>query len=310
MRWLTLLLVACLVLAASGQAWASPILFKLINADNGAAYNLQPNVLVSGEPNLNAIQAGNAAGAMVIPAGYANAGLQEDTWGILQVTTIMTDPLDGSTPQYIWQAGGSTELVGIVYGGVDTAAFRSISGGTDTTTIQTTGFHVDLYLQPSGNFATANGPSDRLAFDQYKGVGYSALGVPIVGSQLLMQMDSTPGFGMIDPTQPGEQLGSFTTTSPIPGGGAGTSNMFLDIMGGDWQPLFEVPQFYFPNTDLRFGTSQDGDLFATTNIVPDQSGVWSYTSDDPVRGNMVPEPATMVLVALGGLGVLFGRKRK
>ena len=87
--------------------------------------------------------------------------------------------------------------------------------------------------------------------------------------------------------------------------------MFLDIVGGDWQPLFEVLPFYFPNTDWRFGTSQNGDLFVTTNLVPDQSLVWSFTSDDPVRGNMVPEPVTMcgMLLGIGCLGRYIRKRR-
>ncbi|MCX5677272.1 MAG: PEP-CTERM sorting domain-containing protein [Planctomycetota bacterium] len=338
MRWLTLLLIGGLVLAVSSQCWALSWLtppgnemFRLDMLDWSMAktYLLgTPSLPTEGVAAVNGLpNTGPTPGAFAIPAarpqiglggiGGALAGQAEDGWGIFYINAIMADP--GVTTFWSAAADPTREIVGLYYGAVDTAVAVDANGIQQ---VSAAGLFIDFYEQPKGTFDPTFGSAYRLAFDKYRGVGFDAAGNLIADAKLLMRLESTDNTAWAwqtaasdidgDGDPDGDFVASFVPAAVPVGSGTGKSNMFVDLVGGDWVPFVEQAPNYFPLTDNRFGSSVDADMHAGQDFDPAALGPsdWTITSDDPTRGHFIPEPVTMVLVAFGGLGVLFGRKRK
>ena len=319
MRHLKLIALLGLILAMSGIAEAitfnipyeGRFRFKYENWDMAKSYapNSEdpnapvPGTLYDGVSTVNALSQSSPPGTLTIPSG-PYAGETEDAWGIFRITEIRTD--DG-TSRLLWSdaVDENQELVGFFFGGVDTAVkIESLP----VQRIQTDNFTFLLYQQDENLFDMTLGSGGRIDFDSYTGIGQDA------SASLVIEAHSTAGVVPITgATSPVGQIADFTTSDPNTGAGYGTSMQFLDITGGAWAPWWEVKDYYFGTSDFRFGTSQYGDLFVESDVVPYDAGLtdWIVTSDDPGRGNVVPEPLTMagVFLGLGGLGGYIRRRR-
>ena len=334
MRWLTLLLVACLLLAVSSPAWAAitlrqayngPVTLKFTSWDMGVVYT-PPAGLIDTTANVNAYEVANglvypaAAGGLYYDtfgvasnnANY-NVAMREDGWGILAVTEIYKSGTDSTDPANIlWMPNdGGKELTMLFYGMVDNAVAPNGAGGVY---IQSQGVRFDLYENPFGSFTAATGQlqgsAGRIGFNQYNGITNA-------GGVLSLEGVTMAGIGKITgSTGPDEFLASFAPN--VVGGvvqptGSGTFGALLELNAATALLQRDYDQF---NTD---GMPLGADLTANGTTVPNDGTAtenhqviadWTVLNEDPFRGNVIPEPATMVLVALGGLGVLFGRKRK
>jgi len=291
-----------------GKPYEGRFRFKYENWDMAKSYppNSQdpcapvPGTLYDGVSFVNALSHTIPPRELTIPSGQY-AGQKEDAWGIFRITEIRTD--DGTT-RLLWSNAVDTkqELVGFFFGGVDTAV--KIEYLPDQK-IQTDNFTFLLYQQDKNLFDATLGSGGRIDFDSYTGIGQDA------SASLVIEAHSTAGVPKIaDANAPAGQIADFTTSDPNTGAGYGTSKQFLEITGGAWAPLWEVKDYYFGTSDFRFGTSQVGDLFVESDIVPYDAGLtdWINTSDDPGRGNVVPEPATLSFLILGGMALLKRRR--
>jgi hypothetical protein len=296
MRWLTLLLIACLVLAVSGPArgfaflepYNGPIKLKFQNWDVGTLYNVADGVY-TGEAALNGLTQTPPPSRFGI----------EDTWGVVQLTDIIG--VNGNVPLWSYLTA-PTEVTGLFWGERDTSLIQTTDGsGNVTQQIEGVGLHIAFWEDPNKDLGdprllyagTGNtGTARRTGATTFDGA---------TEGTLLWTLDSVAGFG----TGGNEFFATFSPSGNIifPGynsvggaladfvtnpAGTGTQNppngFFLDNPGADWR--------------------------VTWTGVHDPMNVFEVLSDDPILATTVPEPATMVLVALGGLGVLFGRKRK
>ncbi len=89
---------------------------------------------------------------------------------------------------------------------------------------------------------------------------------------------------------------------------------FLNITGGTAAGMFERNVFG-PGNDLSMASTflLPGSLFDNGYWdTPQDHGNWPILSSDPVRGEIIPEPATLTLLGLGlaGLGLRIRRKKR
>ena len=95
--------------------------------------------------------------------------------------------------------------------------------------------------------------------------------------------------------------------------GAGfLDGMYVNIIGGSAADLFDR-DVYGPGLDLSLTGTLWGPPHATYWGSPQDIGNWAVRSSDPAQGNVsaIPEPATMMLLGLGllGLGARIRRKK-
>jgi hypothetical protein len=352
MKCLKLAVLGGVVLALSTQAFAltwltqpsgqTSVRFDIVDWTMGHTYATAgggPVPLTEGIAAVDGLVQNAVPGALPIakpqvgPGGIGASllGVDEDIWGLVYVQGIIADP--GSSPIY-WQISSdpSSEIVGMVYGGVDTYVYDNPGSGEQQ--VSACGLFLDIYEQPKGTFSEYAGSGGRLAFDQYLGVGYSALNTMIPGAKLLLSLESTDGDKdwanqtlLTDVDADGDPDGDFEASfnpGAIPGTGVGDSSLFWDLVAGEWSDLgfsgitFEVKDFYFPLVDPRVGVSRYGDLHSDQNVNPyfdpaaPASSDWLTSSDDPTRGLLtVPEPMTLAGLSLG-IGALarYVRRRR
>jgi len=366
MRCFKLLFMGGIVLAlavpASALTWnvnlpvggPTKVRLNIIDWTMGKTYY---DVDVNGNPTGNPVSLTEGVGAVNALGQNAPAGVQtitkaqtglggvgnalvnqtEDIWGVVQVQQI----LDDTTPSVIyWDnvVDPNSEIVGLIYGGVDTMVIDDLASGLQR--VSAAGLFVDFYEQPKGTFDETLGSGGRLSFDEYEGVGKTwndadldTIVDPgevsdITGSRLLLAMESTDGdkaWGdqtlASDVDADGDSDGDFRAQfSPgvTPGTGNGNSWLWLDLVGGAWadppDPIsFEVPDNYW-GAPGDPGSSTHGDVHAHQQFTPyNGAGDWLTDSDDPtiLASTVIPEPVTMAGLMIGVSSLLgYVRRRR
>jgi hypothetical protein len=93
----------------------------------------------------------------------------------------------------------------------------------------------------------------------------------------------------------------------------GSAEAYLDIIGGTAMNSFQTGVFPFtlPGAPNRADLKVISDLTADFDTGHARwNGAWTNTSQDPITGGVVPEPATMLLLGSGLLGLAgFGRRK-
>jgi hypothetical protein len=89
---------------------------------------------------------------------------------------------------------------------------------------------------------------------------------------------------------------------------------FVNLIGGSELGLFTqgigtTPLGADYDMSFQYTTSQDPDNFYYTSTFADD-GLWQISSSDPVRANVVPEPATLSLLGLGVIGLIARRRKR
>ena len=319
MRWFTLMLIGGLVLAVSSPANAfmfdvaynGPITIHLTNWDEGTLYyNLAQGVVYT-DAQLHALPTANPGGGLPYRSlgvnaynlvGDPNALNGSDTWGIFKV-----DQIQNSYSATLWSDGGlgGDQILAIFYGERDTYLKETpLGGGMYTQDIHGKDMHIAFFEKNPSNFSSAPGPGG--------GTGYPSGGIypTVTDGTLIWTMNSVPGYDIGFPSD--EFFDTYTS-------GAGVNSSVGHLMADMGSvPLYGTgplnPMLDTNSIDAFLGLSKvDVAISFTASSDPTQYpdlGSWLLESKDPMNANIVPEPVTMVLVALGGLGVLFGRKRK
>ncbi len=277
-----LLMLVLLLVAAVGNAYAIPVTLNMDELyDWGRLYSYSGGVGGIYTPiNVNPAPWGtNPAGGYTITADtFPNADGAEDTWGIGSVASIKTIPANDP----IFLRSGSQELTFLYYG-FDDDYLSSPGLFTGDTTILSKLGHIAVYLDTTPDFDGTLGTGGRTGLAAYTGV-----------TDGLLVLDLAP----IDLTGFGHTLSSnfdFLTSS-------GSGAMQLSTTGlGAWDSIYDTnTQLY--GSDFSF-------TFTVRNNTSPTVGNWVVRGDAGGEGNVIPEPASMILMGIGLAGAARLRRR-
>ncbi len=285
------LLIAMLLLVVGiSNAYAVPVTFNVDQLyDWGRLYSYAGGVFTPANSN-QPLGLDPAVGYTIPQNTPLNNDGVEDSWGIGSIASITSNPVAVTYFQR-----GTQELTLMFYGFDDD--FLQTPGlllPTLPSIIGTTGGRVLVYLDDtnpgSGDgtspFSQANGVADRGALNSYTGTTDGTLVLDLVPRGFL-----TPfGFTMTESFQPGSLAGDVTI------GGS----MYLDIAGGTWASLY--------NTDAQVGGTDFSFTF-TGRLDQNSNATWVFTGDGGGDGDIVPEPASMILMGIGLLGAVRLRRK-
>jgi hypothetical protein len=227
--------------------------------------------------------------------GYGQADGKEDSFGIFKVTSIQDDP---AAIQTLWFDGKDGEqLTGMYYNLDDDFWVVNPNGSVN---IQSVNGIIDVYLDSSTAFNPTGGPAARTGASTYP---------TVTDGTLFLRLAMVPGIKYGD-ANPANDYISYdvdlsTTTTPFTGDGA----FYLDVIGGSAASLFDGNRYCITDDS---GNSVCRDFFGQFDTKSPGSFGWLVNSQDPIAGRagVVPEPASMALLASGFMGMVGARLRK
>jgi hypothetical protein len=285
------LLTGATVMAAPITLPVSPLFIQYTNNEQFSISNSIPSTTPTGTPT------------------------SEGNWGILQITTIAkgtaqnpigSDIQGGGALVFTDKQAGGNQITGIFYGVQNNPINPAVPG------ISGTGGFIDLYWQDVGTADTGAdltagfNPARRLNQKTY--TGYAEPTNP--NFIFLAQLAFGPGCDS-NPTH-------HVCTGVVPGTGDGIATSYQSVnlgAGGVWASQLDSNFFTLdangnplvPAQDVRTGSGFTINGAAGWNGSGDIIGL---ASSDPVRLEVVPEPATLILFGTGLLATGFLGRRK
>lgn len=260
-----------------------------------------------------------------LPGGLPNLphGIQSDNiWGISSMTSIhglmggdIEAPVLGAG---YWSEGDNGQYLQAVYGGLH------LNRTVDSAGSPATGFPFDMYFQDAGLTGGAYLQVYLLDHDAYANDYVAGPNKADKGELGTFGSDIMSGTLWLDCVVVPNILKAYDPLNAVPAdlehvknssALAGSGTMYLDVIGGLAADLFVRDQFplydqsWPDRADLKL-ISDITALFNTTDWEWTDPYNWSAVSEDPVTGSIVPEPASMLLLGTGLIGLAGLRRRK